>query len=236
MPPTPDLTLIVLAFDEEENIVRFLEDCLAYLDTLDGDHEIVVVDDGSTDRTRALADEVAGRDGRVRVLSHPTNRGMGAGMRSGFAAARGQYAVALPADSQVRARELDKMLPELERASIVLSVYIRRADRLYRIGLSIALRLLMRLLIGVSFRLEGIYLFPVALARQLIDQGRVRSATFFFSFELIHEALQCGHPVRTVTIECLPRAEGRSKIANLRRIARVVDELLSYRQRLRAAR
>ena len=86
----PDLTLILLAFNEEAAVTRSLVECLRFLDTLSGNHEVILLDDGSTDSTRALAEKVAAKDARVRVVSHRQNRGMGAGMRTGIDNARGE--------------------------------------------------------------------------------------------------------------------------------------------------
>ena len=229
---TPNLTLVVLAYNEQENVAPFLEDCLAYLDTHPGQHEIVVIDDGSVDETAARAQVVADADPRVRIVAHGRNRGMGAGIRSGFAAARGEYVSILAADGQVRAWELDKMLPSLAQAPIVLSVYRSRGDGAHRWALSTGMRLMMRALLGVDFRLQGIYLFPVAVARDEIGLQTVKAETFFFSFELIGRALSLGHTARTVTIEALPRTTGDTKVANLGRIQRVAGEVIRCRLRL----
>jgi glycosyltransferase involved in cell wall biosynthesis len=170
----------------------------------------------------------------VRVVVHEQNRGMGAGMRSGFGAARGDYVVMLPADGQVRAWEIDKLLPGLSQADIVLSIYgDDRARRgLGRLALSRGLRLLMRALIHVSFELEGIYLFPVRAVRE-IGLDRVEAETFFFSFELITLAIERGYTASTVVVRLHDRLAGRSKVANLRQIRRVADELLRFARRRR---
>lgn len=234
MSATPDLSLVLLAYNEEQSLGPVLDDALAYLDTRPGQHEVIVVDDGSSDGTLALARAAEARDPRVRVVVHEQNRGMGAGMRSGFGAARGDYVVMLPADGQVRAWEIDKLLPGLSQADIVLSTYgDDRARRgVWRLTLSRGLRLLMRALIHVSFELEGIYLFPVRAVRE-IGLDRVEAETFFFSFELITLAIERGYTVNTVVVRLHERMAGRSKVANLRQIRRVADELLRFARRRR---
>lgn len=228
----PDLSLVVLAWNEEASVVGFLEESLAWLDGLPGSHEILVVDDGSTDQTADRALEVAARDRRVRVHRHERNQGMGAGMRTGFQNARGDYVSILAADGQVPARALEELLPALDAADIVLSVYSRRPGELYRVGLSVGMRLMMRALLGITFRLEGIYLFPTRVATEEVGLDLVGATTFFFSFELIARALALGHTATTVTIAPLPRQHGASKVANLRRIRRVAGELARFRWRL----
>lgn len=232
MSPSPHLSIVVLAYDEEQSLGPFLDDTLAYLDTRAGQHEVIVVDDGSTDRTLAVARAYADRDPRVRVVAHERNRGMGAGMRSGFAAASGEYVTILAADGQVRAWELDKLIPRLREADIVLSVYgdDRGKRGLARLALSRGFRLLMLAAIRLSFELEGIYLFPARVARE-IGLDTVASETFFFSFELITLALERGYTATTVVVGLQERGQGRSKVANLRRIRRVSRELWRFARR-----
>ena len=90
----------------------------------------------------------------------------------------------------------------------------------------------MRVVLGVDFRLEGTYLFPVEVARAEIGLDRIGADTFFFSFELIARAIALGYSVTTVTIEPREREHGASKVANLSRIRRVAEELLRFRLRL----
>jgi len=228
----PDLTIVVLAFNEEENVERFLDDCLSFLDTIPGNHDVVCVDDGSADRTWELAQRAANRDDRVRIIRHERNLGMGAGLRTGYREARGDYVAAFAADGQVAPTELRRMLPLLDRATIVTTVYSKRPSEFYRAFLSWGLRFLMRVILGISFELEGIYLFPVTVARDQIGLDNIRSDSFFFSFELIARAMASGQTVVTTEIEPKPRETGRSKVANLRSIGRVARNLIDFRIRL----
>ncbi len=225
----------MLAFNEEAAVGSFLAECLAYLDQLDGDpaaHEIVVVDDGSSDATAARVSEVATRDRRVRLVSHGVNQGMGAGMRTGYGAATKELLCMLPADGQIPPQEIDKLLPGLARAPIVTSVYSSRPSERYRVVISAGLRGLMLATLGITFKLEGIYLFPRKLAQQDIGLDNIGATTFFFSFELLARAVGRGVPVHTVVVEPRARQAGASKVANFKRIRRVAEELLRFRLRL----
>lgn len=224
---------MVLAYNEEACVADFLHTMLAYLDGLPGEHEIVVVDDGSQDQTAPIVEALSAEDQRIRLIKHGVNRGMGAGMRTGYGAAQKDYAVVFPADGQIKPQELDKLLPHLPKATIVSSIYTRRPSERYRVVISTGLRLLMRAAIGLSFQLEGIYLFPVPFFER-VGLDNVRAETFFFSFELISRAMQEGASVYVGEIMPSPRMAGDSKVANLKRIRRVADELLAFRGRLKA--
>lgn len=231
--PPPSLSLVYLCLNEEEALPRTLDEALAYCRTELADWEIVVVDDGSTDRTAEIAREYASREPRVRLLQHPRNLGMGAGLKTAIRASSKDYFCMLAGDGQIPAAELRKMLPALGQAPIVLSTYGNRPNNWLRTLISRGFRVYMRALVGVDFALEGTYLFPTRLARDEIGLDAVGADTFFFSFELIVRALQRGYTVADTVIGSRERIHGGgSRVANLRQIKRVAAEVLRLRERL----
>src|SRR5918911_3560732 len=94
------VSMVLPCHDEAENIERAVDEATAAAELVADAHEVIVVDDGSRDDTRALADAQAARDPRVRVLAHEHNRGYGAALRTGFAAARLEWVFCTDADLQ----------------------------------------------------------------------------------------------------------------------------------------
>src|SRR5437763_14426588 len=80
------LSIVLPCYDEAANVERAIAEAAAVAERVADAHEVIVVDDGSRDETRALAEARAARDPRVRVLAHENNRGYGAALRTGFAA------------------------------------------------------------------------------------------------------------------------------------------------------
>jgi glycosyltransferase involved in cell wall biosynthesis len=232
----PSLSLIYLCLNEEQALARTLDEALTFCRSHLADWEILVVDDGSTDQSAAIVRTYHASEPRVRLLQHPRNLGMGAGLKTGIAAAQKQYFCMLAADGQIPAAEVAKMLPLLDKAPIVLSTYGNRPNNALRTLISRSFRVFMRAAIGVDFALEGTYLFPVALARDEIGLQVIAANTFFFSFELIIRAKRLGYETADSVIACLPRLDGGgSRVANLKQIKRVADEVLKLRARLLAA-
>lgn len=230
----PSLSLIYLCLNEERSLPAVLQEAKDYATSRLRDWEILVVDDGSTDRSAGIVREFAEKEPRIRLLQHPRNLGMGAGLRTGIAASSKDYFCMLAADGQIAPSQIDRMLPALHLAPIVLSTYFRRPDEWYRVVLSRGFRVYMRAAVGVSFALEGTYLFPTKLARDEIGLDAIGAETFFFSFELVARALQRGWKVADTVIECRPRTDGTpSRIANIKQIQRVAGEIWKFRQRLR---
>lgn len=228
-PPIESLTVVLLMYDEEPTVEAVLDEHAAFLEGAGLDWEIVVVDDGSTDRGPELVLERAAREPRVRLVRHERNLGMGAGLGSGIRAATKSHFVMNAMDGQIPAEEIGTLLPLLERADIALSTYAerRRSRGSRRDLLSRGLRAYLRAVVGIRFELEGLYVFPLAVAREL--EPCIRADTFFYSFELVQRGIEGGLTTAGTEIRVRPRAAGRSKVANPARAARVARDALAYR-------
>jgi len=234
LPDAPSLSLVYLCWNEQDALPDTLAEAVPWCRDNLADWEILVVDDGSTDRSADIVREQSAAEPRVRLLQHDRNRGMGAGLRTAIGAATKDYYCMLAADGQIPTPEVAHLLPYLARAPIVTSVYGNRRGPV-RLFLSRGFRAYMLVVVGVDFELEGTYLFPVRLAREDIGLDRVGADTFFFSFELIARAIAAGHRVETATISVRPRRQGgASRIATFKRIKRVAGEVLRMRKRLRS--
>lgn len=223
-----DLSIVVFAYDEEENVAPVLQELRAWLDQHEPGAEIVVVDDGSHDRTAAEASRALAGTPHA-VLRHEHNRGIGAALKTGVAAARGAWVTFLPADGQIEPGAIGT-LRDAQRASgadFVLSVYDHRDDGLDRKIFSFGVRALIFGLHGVALRSDGPYLFR----RTLFVPEQLPPDTFFLNFEFPIRALAAGLRAATVTIACRPRRAGSSKSTQWHRIVGVARELVDLRVR-----
>ncbi len=227
----PSITLILMMYNEEPNIAEALGEAITFAESTLDDWEIVVVDDGSSDGCAAIVEGIAAGHDAVHLVRHAKNRGMGAGMVTGVRNATKEYFVCMASDRQVPIEEFAKLLPLLEKAPIVLTVYGNRPNSFVRTFISRSFRLYMRALADIRFQLESYVLFPTALAQSMLAD--IRCDTFFFSFEIVQRAIEQGYSTATATIASRPRAQGESKVANLRRIKQVGNEVLEYRRRRR---
>jgi dolichol-phosphate mannosyltransferase len=228
------LSLVVFAYNEAENVPAVLGDILAWLRRRGPDDELIFVDDGSSDGTRAAAEQVLAGDRAARVVSHDRNRGIGAALKTGVRSASRPWVTFLPCDGQIPPAELDTLLAAAEsgEVEVVLSVYRARDDGWHRKVLSAGVRALILGLHGVRLRSDGPYLFR----RVLFDPELLAPDTFFLNFEFPIRALRGRLRVATVTIECVPRRAGVSKSTGLRRVAGVARDLVGLRFRLWSGR
>jgi dolichol-phosphate mannosyltransferase len=227
----PDLAVIVFAYNEAENVAPVLRELCEWLDAHERSHELVFIDDGSTDHTAAEARRVlAGR--RAQVLRHDTNRGIGAALKTAVAACSAGWVTFLPADGQIEPGAIGTLRaaakhPAAEPVDVVFSVYDDRNDGLDRKLLSAGVRLLITLVHQVVVHSDGPYLFR----RSLFDPEQLTPDSFFLNFEFPIRVVSAGLPRRTVTIRCRPRRAGVSKSASLARIWGVGRDLFALRVR-----
>ncbi len=112
--PAVDLTVVIPAYNEEHRLRPGMEEVCRYLRATPHHWELIVVDDGSTDRTAAVATEAAGGEPRIRLLRAPVNRGKGHAVRIGVRASRGRRVLFCDADGATPIEELAVLLGELD--------------------------------------------------------------------------------------------------------------------------
>jgi dolichyl-phosphate beta-glucosyltransferase len=107
----PSLSVVIPAYNEGHRLAQTLRECIAYLQRQEYPAEIVVVDDGSRDRTAEIARSFAASWPALAVLVQPRNQGKGAALRRGCLAARGEFVMFMDADHSTRIEEIEQFLP-----------------------------------------------------------------------------------------------------------------------------
>jgi len=227
------LSFFFPALNEEENVAPIVEEALTVLPRFADDLEITVVDDGSTDRTGAIADELALKDSRVRVIHHGSRRGYGGAVRSGLVAATKPWVFFTDGDRQFALEDLGRLVEAADGADAVVGYRIKRADPARRLFVAWVYNRLIRLLFGGGWR-------DVDCAFKLFRRDvfarvpleRVRSNGAFFSPELLITLRRAGLRVRQVGVRHFPRTAHEPKGASPRVIVRAIRDLLRLRARL----
>ena len=122
------ISAIVPLYNEEANVGAMVERLRTVLPTVSDDYEIIVVNDGSQDRTAEIADGLAAADPRVRVVHHAQNRGYGGALKSGFAASRKAYVFFTDGDGQFDVNEIASLIPFVPQYDVVIGYRIDRAE------------------------------------------------------------------------------------------------------------
>src|SRR5438477_8012674 len=130
--PSATMSVIFPAFNEEGNIRRTVEAAAEVLPKIAMSWEIIVVDDGSSDATTAICDDLKARYPEVEVISHGQNRGYGAALKSGIMAAKYDLIFFSDSDGQFDLRELQQLICWAEDYDIVAGYRAKRQDPLHR--------------------------------------------------------------------------------------------------------
>lgn len=228
----PALSLVLPAFNEDANIERAVRVAAAAGASLVGDHEVVVVDDGSRDRTAAVLDDLIRELGpRLVVIRHPHNRGYGAALRSGFGASRGELVFYTDSDNQFDLSELAGFLPLMSECDAVLGYRLDRKDPWTRRVASSFFNGLSSLAFGMAVRdLNCSFkLFRGDLLRSL----PLESDDFFIDTEMVARMHRGGWRYVQRGVRHFPRTAGRSTV-RLADVPRTLAAIARFRVRLRA--
>jgi glycosyltransferase involved in cell wall biosynthesis len=233
-PRLPGLSVFLPSHNEEANVERVVRGFLAELPRLTDDYEVIVVDDGSRDRTGAIADRLAGEDSHVRVVHHQNNRGYGGAVISGIRAASKPYVLLCDGDGQFDPKEIELLAAQVPEYDVVAGRRIRRADHLMRRINGRAWTILVRVVLGITIRdIDcGFKLFK----REMLEGMELRANGAMISTELMARLAGRGARVTEVGVSHLPRVAGEQSGANFRVIMRAFKELFALYGELRAER
>jgi glycosyltransferase involved in cell wall biosynthesis len=230
----PRLTFFFPAYNEEENVAETVRRALDEIGSLvGGSIEVLVVDDGSTDRTPQLADELAAGDERVRV-HHQANRGYGGALRAGFEQASGELIGFSDGDLQFDLREMDRLLARIEDPSrpvdVVIGFRIKRRDPPHRLFIAKTYNAIASVLFGL--RVRDIDCAMKLFRREVFDGLPLTTDSPFLSAELLIKLRARGERIAQVGVNHYPRAAGTNTGASFTKILRTFRDLAVLRVRL----
>lgn len=226
----PDTTVCVFAWNEAGTTDGFVRSVARELEGMGRSFEVLLIDDGSTDGTEAIADQLAREVPGVRVVHHTENRGLGGVYRTGFDEARGDFVTFFPADGQFAAALLRDLRTHAEGQDLVLGYLPRRTDVVGK-TLSGIERVLYRALVGKMPRFQGVFM----LRRSVLASTRLHShgRGWGIVMEMILRVHRKGYRVISIPTTVRPRTHGHSKVNNLRNIRANVAQLVTLRSILR---
>jgi len=224
------LSVFLPAYNEADNVRKAVEGVSAVLRSLDTDYEIIVVNDGSLDNTGDIVRQMIPEIPNLRLEEHSPNRGYGAALKAGFAAARGELIAFVPADNQFDFSEITRFLKQIESADIVSGYRVNRQDTFMRRVNAFGWNILVRLFFGYLCRDVdcGFKLFR----REVIERVPVESNGAMIDTELLARAQAYGYRIAEVPVTHLPRTAGAATGAKLQVILRAFIDLVSFRRRL----
>ena len=242
-------------YNEEENVGRVVGRAKEVLEAMEAEFEIIIVDDGSKDRTGQIADEMAGKDKRIKVVHHRPNRGYGGALQSGFRAATKELVFFTDGDGQFDIGEIRMLLPMIEpqrflatehtplptacrgredtekKYDIVCGYRLERQDSFIRKLNGWLWTWLVNLLFGMKIRdIDcGFKLFR----REVVADMPMSSNGALISAEILARATRKGCKITQVGVHHYPRTAGKQTGASPKVILRAFRELFELYNRIR---
>jgi glycosyltransferase involved in cell wall biosynthesis len=207
----PTLSVVLPAYNEEPNIERAVGRCLDVLPKLTGDFEVIVVDDGSSDRTADLVQTILEEHHpRVRLLRHNRNLGYGAAIANGFREAGSDLVFYTDSDNQFDVSELEWFLPLIREYDVVVGFRVYRYDAVLRSIMSWCYNRLVNVLFRV--RVRDVDCAFKLFRKEVIRKIDVESDDFFIDTELVARARKWNFRIIEKGVRHYPRPAGETTV------------------------
>ncbi len=228
------LSVLIPALNEASNLEQTVVRLIEALTITVEDYEILIIDDGSSDETGAIADRIAAGNAKIRVIHHPTNKGLGYCYTEGYRAATKEHFVYIPGDNSWPYRSFVELFGNIGRADVITSFAINPKVRPWgRRCISRRFTNVMNVLFSRNLQyFNGLTIYPIGFLR------RDPATTFGFGFqaEVLLKALTSGLSYIEVGLPIDERASGRSKAVNVSNILSVAASVGALFYSLRIAK
>jgi glycosyltransferase involved in cell wall biosynthesis len=191
---------------------------------LGASYEVIVIDDGSSDHSRAILRSLAPRYPHLRLVFHESNRGYGGALRSGFSAARGEWVFYTDGDYQYDVSELallwERIAPDVD---MINGYKIKRHDPVYRVWIGLVYQYFIQFAFGLKIR--DVDCDFRLIRRAALDRFDLKEDTGCICVELVKKLQESGSRFDEVGVKHMFRAYGHSQFFNFSRIFRTLWKL-----------
>jgi glycosyltransferase involved in cell wall biosynthesis len=221
-------------YNEEENVEVTTRAAIKAFERITNDFEVIIVNDGSKDRTKEIADRLAAEDPRVRAVHNNPNLGYGGALQRGFRESTKEWIFYTDGDGQFDFEEIDLLLPLMDEFDIASAYRLNRQDSLIRKTNAFC----WTTLVNVVFRLWlrdidcAFKIFP----RKLFQEIEMKSTGALIDTEILARAKKLGYTIGQVGVHHYPRTAGEQTGANLSVILRAFKELFRLRAEINATK
>ncbi len=220
------LSVIMPAHNEEAAIAGTVHGVVNTLKAWVPDFEVIVVNDGSKDRTRSIVEEIAASDQHVRLINHTVNQGYGAALVSGFEAITKDLVFFMDSDGQFDIADLERFFAFIDEYDAVLGYRIDRQDTWVRKLNAWGWKMLVRLVFGLRVRdIDCAFkLYP----GKFFHEHRLETRGAMINAEILYKFTRAGYTYTQLGVRHLPRRGGRATGAKPAVIARAFREMFTY--------
>jgi glycosyltransferase involved in cell wall biosynthesis len=224
------ISVFMPAYNEEDNIQSAVLEAEEMLKNTTNDYEIIVVNDGSTDSTKLILNNLLLKLPCLRVIEHFVNKGIAEAIKSGLFSAKKDLIFYNSADRQARMEAIKYFIPLMKDYDIVVGALRKRRDNLIRRISSTIYHKLISVLFGINLRnINALKLIKASAIEDIL----IESKSAFVDAEILIKANKAGYRITEVEIEHLPRLKGKQKGARLSTVLGTIRDLLSLYRKIR---
>ena len=216
--------------NEQANIEPLTQQALQVITRISDDYEVIIVNDGSTDATKEIADRLAQQDESVKAIHHPKNLGYGGALQSGFRAAEKEWVFYTDGDGQFDIGELPDLLSLTRDYDIITCYRIDRKDSWIRKLNAWAWGKLVRFMFSLPVR--DIDCAFKLYRREIFDHIEMHSQGALIDTEILARAQRAGYRMVQRGVHHYPRTAGQQSGASIRVILRAFRELRKLRREI----
>jgi glycosyltransferase involved in cell wall biosynthesis len=213
------LSVFFPAYNDSGTIASMVIRAVQAASELTPDYEVIVVDDGSSDATPEIVDELARTYPKVRAVHHPKNRGYGGALQTGFRSATKELIFYTDGDAQYDPAELKALWERLTPdADLVNGYKISRSDPLHRIIIGRVYHHIVKLMFGLTVR--DVDCDFRLMRRRIFERINLEKTSGVICLEMMKKITDGGFGIVEVPVHHYHRAFGKSQFFNFRRIAK----------------
>lgn len=230
------ISIVLPALNEEQNIEKLTEEIIGYFEDKNIPYEVIIINDGSSDKTGKVADALASKYENISTIHHSQNKGYGKTLKDGFQAGKYEYLFFTDADRQFRINSLDKFLPLMKegKADIVIGYRIDRKDSHLRKFLAWCFNRIISILFSLDYK--DIDCAFKLFKREAFESLEVKSDDYLINAEILAKSKLKGLRIVQIGVEHHPRLKGKSTISyqsillSLRRIISLYQEIIKWKR------
>lgn len=221
------LSIIIPAYNEGGGLSNLIDQTFEDAKKIIGDFEIIIVNDGSSDKTGEVADSLAKQYENVRAIHHKENQGLAQAWKTGIRACEKDIILYIEGDGQQPFRDQIDLLEKIKHADLVLGTRSHRFDySIFRKMLSYGYLFLIWLFFNLKYKDVG---WSQAYRRKVFDKVIINSITPFFDTEVVIKALRSGFKVVEARSFYRPREAGSTNLGNVRTAFKMFEEMMKMR-------
>lgn len=225
-----EISVFFPCFNEQENIPKLVSSALEFLPSIADDFQIILVNDGSVDQTKLVAQKYADENQQVELVSHEINRGYGAALRTGFLSAKKELVFYTDGDNQFDIKELPRLIELKDKYDIVSGYRLRRQDSFSRKLNAALYNFALFILFGL--RIRDVDCAFKLYKRELFDKIEIISNGALVDAEILIKAKRLGYKIGQCGVSHFPRAAGKQTGANIKVILRAFKEIIKLRLKI----